>query len=133
MIMIKTYLISIITFFAIDMVWLGVVARNLYAKHLGFLMKTDINWIAALSFYFLFVAGLVFFVIHPALEKQSLFTAVVTGAFFGLIAYATYDLTNLATIKDWPILITAIDMIWGAVLASLVSAISYLIAMKVGV
>lgn len=131
--MIKTYLIALITFFAIDLVWLGLVARNFYAKYLGYLMKTDVNWIAGLSFYFLFVAGLVFFVISPALEKHALMTAILTGAFFGLIAYATYDLTNLATIKDWPILITIIDMVWGMILAGMVSGISYWIVTKLGV
>ncbi|MFH2118265.1 MAG: DUF2177 family protein [Candidatus Paceibacterota bacterium] len=129
---IKLYLIALPVFFAIDMAWLGLIAKNFYAKYLGFLMKADVNWLAALLFYFLFIVGLVFFVIAPALEKQSWTYALLAGALFGLITYATYDLTNLATIKDWPLLITVIDMIWGSVLAASVSVISFLLAQKLG-
>lgn len=128
----KLYLIALPVFFAIDMVWLGLVAKNFYAKQIGFLMKTQINWAAALSFYLLFIAGLVFFVISPALAKNSWTHALLAGAFFGLITYATYDLTNLATLKDWPILVTVIDLVWGATLAASVSVISYGIAVKLG-
>lgn len=127
---IKIYLMALTTFFAIDMVWLGFVAKNLYAKQLGFLMKSDINWIAALLFYALYIAGLTFFVITPALQKHSWMYAVLAGAFFGLICYATYDLTNLATVKNWPIIITVIDLIWGTVLAAAVSFVTYIVATK---
>lgn len=127
---IKIYLTALTTFFAIDIVWLGFVAKNLYAKQLGFLMKSDVNWIAALLFYALYIAGLAFFVITPALQKHSWMYAVLAGAFFGLICYATYDLTNLATVKNWPIIITVIDLIWGTVLAAAVSFLTYLVATK---
>jgi len=96
----KLYFIALPVFFAIDMVWLGLVAKNFYAKYLGFLMTPNVNWVAALVFYLLFIVGLVLFVISPALEKQSWTHALFMGALFGLISYATYDLTNLATIKD---------------------------------
>jgi uncharacterized membrane protein len=79
----------------------------------------------------LFISGLIIFVILPAIEKQSWVNAIIFGAFFGLITYATYDLTNLATLKDWPLLVTAIDLIWGTVLASSISLITYLIANKI--
>jgi uncharacterized membrane protein len=128
----KLYFIALPVFFAIDMIWLGLVAKNFYAKQIGFLMKADVNWIAAIIFYLLFVVGLVLFVITPALEKHSWVNAFLFGALFGLIAYATYDLTNLATIKDWPLLVTIVDLIWGMVLAALVSVISYFIAAKIG-
>lgn len=128
----KLYFIAFPVFFVIDMLWLGVFAKNFYAKQIGMLMKTDINWIAAIIFYLIFIAGLVLFVITPAIEKNSLIHAVLYGAFFGLVCYATYDLTNLAVAKDWPILVTIVDLIWGAVLASLVSIITYLIAHKIG-
>lgn len=128
----KLYLIALPVFFIIDMVWLALVAKGFYAKQIGFLMKPDINWAAAIIFYLLFIVGLVQFVITPALEKNSWLHAVLFGALFGLITYATYDLTNLATLKDWPILVTIVDLIWGAVLAAAVSSITYFIAVKIG-
>jgi uncharacterized membrane protein len=121
----KEYIIAVIIFFAIDMVWLGVIAKDLYAKELGHLLTNNVNWIAAIIFYLLFVVGVVFFVIHPAIEKNSLSYAIFGGILFGVITYATYDLTNLATLKDWPLKITIIDLIWGGTLSGLVSTISY--------
>ncbi|HBS92288.1 MAG TPA: DUF2177 domain-containing protein [Erysipelotrichaceae bacterium] len=121
------FLVVLVVFFAIDIFWLGVVARNLYAKYLGFIMSPNVNWAAALLFYVIFIIGVMVFVLQPALEKQSLMHAFIMGAFFGFVTYATYDLTNLATLKDWPITITIIDLIWGTVLSSSVSVISYLI------
>jgi uncharacterized membrane protein len=129
---IKLYLIALPVFFAIDMVWLGLVAKNFYRSQVGFLMKSDINWTAAILFYLLFIVGLVLFVITPAIEKGSWTHALLFGAFFGLIAYATYDLTNLATLKDWPLLVTIVDSAWGAVLAASVSTATYFIARKIG-
>ena len=129
---IKLYLIALPVFFAIDMIWLGFVAKNLYAKQIGFLMKPDINWTAAILFYLLFIVGLVIFVISPAIEKGSWAFALFSGALFGLITYATYDLTNLATLKDWPLLVTVIDLVWGSVLAASVSIITYVIANAIG-
>jgi len=128
----KLYLIALPVFFAIDMVWLGLVANNFYKKHIGFLMTSEVNLVAALIFYLLFIAGLVIFVITPALEKNSLPTALLLGALFGLMTYATYDLTNLATIKHWPVLVTVVDLLWGMTLSASVSAISFLIAKKLG-
>lgn len=128
---VKLYFLTLPVFFAIDMVWLGLIAKNFYAKQLGFLMRPDINWLAAIFFYLVFIAGLVFFVIEPALAKNSLLYAILAGALFGFIAYATYDLTNLATLKDWPLLVTVVDLAWGAFLSASVSAIAYLLATKV--
>jgi uncharacterized membrane protein len=127
----KLYFIALPVFFAIDMVWLGLVAKNFYRQQIGFLMKPDINWPAAIVFYLLFIAGLVTFVISPAFEKHSWFHALLFGAFFGLVTYATYDLTNLATTKDWPMLVTIVDLVWGSVLAASISVITYFIASKV--
>ena len=128
----KLYAIALPVFFAIDMVWLGLVAKNFYRSQIGFLMKSDINWLAAIIFYFLFIVGLVLFVVMPAFEKGSWTQALLFGALFGLITYATYDLTNLATLKDWPLLVTCVDLAWGAVLAASVSIATYLIAKKIG-
>lgn len=130
--LIKLYAIALLVFFAIDMVWLGLVANHFYKSQIGFLMKPDINWTAAILFYLLFIIGLVIFVIAPAMEKSSWTHALLFGALFGLIAYATYDLTNLATLKDWPILVTLVDLGWGATLGALVSVATYLIAGKIG-
>jgi len=128
---IKLYAIALPVFFAIDMIWLGLVANNFYKSQIGFLMKPDINWTAAIIFYLLFIVGLVLFVIAPAVEKGSWVYALLFGALFGLITYATYDLTNLATLKDWPILVTIVDLAWGATLGALVSVITYFIAGKI--
>ena len=129
---IKLYFITLPIFFAIDMVWLGLIAKKFYREQIGFLMKTNINWLAAIIFYLLFIAGLVFFVISPAVEKKSWLNALFVGALFGLLAYSTYDLTNLATLKDWPLLLSAVDIIWGMALSASVSLISYFIAIKLG-
>ena len=128
---IKLFLIALAVFFAIDMIWLVFVAKSFYHKHIGFLMKPDINWIAAIVFYLLFIAGLVTFVISPAVEKHSWLHALLLGALFGLVTYATYDLTNLATLKDWPVLVTIVDLIWGTVLSASISVITYLITSKI--
>ncbi len=128
---IKLYAIALPVFFAIDMVWLVLVAKNFYKSQIGFLMRPDINWTAAISFYLLFIVGLVLFVIAPAVDKSSWMQALFLGAFFGFITYATYDLTNLATLKDWPLLVTIVDLAWGTVLGSLVSVVTYFIAGKI--
>jgi len=127
----RLFIIALPVFFAIDMVWLALVAKKFYNQQLGFLLRPDVNWPAAIIFYLLFIAGLIVFVIAPAVAKQSWVHALLFGALFGLITYATYDLTNLATIKDWPLLVTMVDLIWGIVLAASVSVITYFIANKV--
>ena len=127
----KLFLIALPVFFAIDMVWLVLVAKKFYQEQIGFLMKPDINWLAAIIFYLLFIVGLVTFVISPAIEKHSWVHAILFGALFGLITYSTYDLTNLATVKDWPVLVTVVDLIWGTVLAASISVITYIIAGKI--
>ena len=124
---IKLYFIALPVFFVFDMVWLGVAAKKFYGEQIGFLMKTNINWLAAIIFYLLFIAGLVFFVISPAVEKKSWLNALFVGALFGLLTYSTYDLTNLATLKDWPLKVVLVDIVWGSVLSSLVSISGYFI------
>jgi uncharacterized membrane protein len=128
---VKLFLIALPIFVVIDMAWLVLVAKKFYQQQIGFLMKPDINWYAAIIFYLMFIAGLVIFVISPAVEKHSWVHAVFFGALFGLITYATYDLTNLATMKDWPLLVTVVDLIWGTVLAASISGITYFIAGKI--
>ena len=126
----KLFLVALPVFFLIDMVWLVLVAREFYKKQIGFLLKPDITWPAAIIFYLLFVAGMVAFVIIPSVAKHSWSHAVLYGALFGLITYATYDLTNLATMKNWPLTVTVVDLIWGMFVSSSVSVITYFIATR---
>lgn len=128
----KLYAIALPVFFALDMFWLGVVAKDFYRAQIGGLMTPNVNWIAAIIFYLIFIVGLVVFVIEPAVVQGNWSRALLFGALFGLVCYATYDLTNLAVAKDWPLLVTIIDLVWGAVLASSVSTITYFIAKKIG-
>jgi uncharacterized membrane protein len=124
---IKLYLIALPIFLILDGLWLGLIAKSFYAKQIGFLFKVDINWIAALIFYLLFIGALILFVINPAIEKGSLTHALLFGALFGFITYATYDLTNLATLKDWPIMVTIVDLIWGSFVTAAVASLTFLI------
>lgn len=127
---VKLYIIALPVFLVIDLIWLGFIAKNFYREQIGFLLSPDINWSAAIVFYLLFIAGLIVFVISPALEKRQWIDAMVMGALFGLITYATYDLTNMATIKGWPLVVTIVDLAWGATLSSSVSLITYFIVTK---
>jgi uncharacterized membrane protein len=123
---IKLYLLTLIAFFAIDMVWLGLVARGFYQQHLGFLLRSSPNWTAAIVFYLLFVLGILVFVVVPGLQAGSAKKVLLLGALFGVITYATYDLTNLATVKNWPLIVTVVDLAWGGVLATSVGYLGFL-------
>jgi len=122
----KLYLATLVAFFAIDMVWLGLVARSFYRRHLGFLLAPNPNWLAAIIFYLLFILGILLFVVLPGLKGNSLRITLLYAALFGLITYATYDLTNLATVKNWPVLVTVVDLIWGTVLSVAVSWVGFM-------
>jgi uncharacterized membrane protein len=119
------YVLTLVVFLAIDMMWLGFAAKGLYRKHLGGFLSENVNWTAAIIFYMLYIVGIFIFCISPSVEKQSLKHAILMGALFGFFCYATYDLTNLATLKDWPTAIVYIDIIWGAFLTAAVSASGY--------
>ena len=121
------YVITFICFFLIDMVWLGLVAKGFYRKHLGEALSSRVNWTAAVLFYLLFIFGLVVFVVRPMTIQNSPLNALFLGALLGLVCYATYDLTNLATLKDWPLAVTVVDLIWGTALGASVSFVSVLI------
>ncbi|MEO1514218.1 MAG: DUF2177 family protein [Bacteroidota bacterium] len=122
-----SYVLISLVFFAIDIVWLGFIGKNLYQKQLGHLLRADVNWTAAFVFYALYIVGIMVFCILPAAEQSSLWYAVTYGAFFGFITYATYDLTNLATLEGWPLPIVFIDITWGTFLGCLVSTAGYFI------
>jgi uncharacterized membrane protein len=119
------YGITVPIFFAIDLVWLVVVAKSFYRQHLGHLLAAEVRWGPAILFYLVFIAGLVFFAVRPALAAGSATRALGYGALFGLVTYATYDLTNHATLRDWPAIVTAVDLAWGSVLSASVAFLSY--------
>jgi uncharacterized membrane protein len=122
------YLVSVVTFFAVDMFWLVVIARNFYKTQLGSLMTDSIIWPVAIAFYLLFLVGLLIFVISPAIEAKDMMRAVLYGALFGFFTYMTYDLTNWSTLRDWPGLLSLVDMAWGTVLSTVVATVTYLVA-----
>jgi len=106
----KLYLLTIPLFFAIDMLWLGFIAKNFYQTRLQHLLSPEVNWPAAFSFYFIYIAGILFFAVRPGLEAASLGKACLYGALFGFFTYATYDLTNLATLREWPMAVVVVDI-----------------------
>ena len=114
----KLLLIALPVYFVIDILWLGLIARGFYRDQLGDLLRPETNWTAAIVFYLIFLVGLVVFVIQPAVDAGSWSEALWRGALFGFVAYATYDLTNLAVVRDWPLTMTIVDIAWGAVLAA---------------
>ncbi len=126
----KSYFISLAVFLAIDMVWLLVISKKFYSEKLGYLMAKNPNLVAALIFYMIFIAGLMFFVIQPALVQESWKYSLFAGILFGVVTYATYDLTNLATIRDWPVIVTVVDLIWGGILSGSTALISFLMISK---
>lgn len=123
----KVFSVAAVTFLVLDFAWLLLIARKMYQEQLGNLLGAT-KIIPASIFYLLYLVGLLFFVVYPALEKNSLMYALLAGALLGLLCYATYDLTNLATIKGWPALITVIDLIWGAAVTAVTSGITVFVA-----
>jgi uncharacterized membrane protein len=108
------YLSALLSFLLLDAVWLSLMGPRLYKPALGSLMASDVDWLAAVLFYAIYLAGLLVFAIAPALAEGAPGAALWRGAFFGLVAYATYDLTNQATLRDWPWAITVADLVWGS-------------------
>jgi uncharacterized membrane protein len=123
----------IVSFFAIDFVWLSTMNTRFYQPKLGSLMSAQPKLAVAAGFYLLYVVGVVALAVVPGLKEGAVVAALWRGALFGLLAYATYDLTNLATIRDWPWEVAAVDMIWGTVLTGTVSVIGYYAGRLIGV
>jgi uncharacterized membrane protein len=121
----KPYGVGLIVGLGLDLLWLGVVARTFYQRQIGHLLRPDVQWLPAVAFYLLYVAALVVFVVAPAVERQSLARALGFGAFFGLAAYAAYDLTSLALIRGFPLTAAVVDLAWGAFLSAAVSGAAY--------
>ncbi len=124
----KLYALTVPVFFIIDLIWLGVVAKGLYQKNLNYILSPQVNWPAAILFYLLFIAGILIFAVVPALSKNSWQHAMLYGALFGFFTYMTYELTNLALLKDWPLNIVIVDIIWGVVLCTAVATLSFILA-----
>jgi len=117
-----TYLTTLALFVALDAVWLGFVAKRFYRAELGGLMTNNVNVGAAVAFYLIYALGVVIFAVAPTGTWRD---ALAWGALFGFFAYATYDLTNLATVKDWPIRLTFVDLIWGTTITAVVAATAH--------
>jgi uncharacterized membrane protein len=130
---VKLYFLTLVIFLGLDSAWLGLVAPRFYQSQIGHLMAATPNLLAAGIFYLLFIALLVYFVVGPALRAGTIQNAALRGALFGLVTYATYDLTNLATLRDWPLLVTVVDLIWGTSLTAATSLISTWLGRKIGI
>ena len=118
------FVAALLAMAVIDGVWLGLVARSFYRRHLGPLMSDRPNWAAAVAFYLLYVVGVTVFAALPGAEAKSLTDAAWRGGLFGLVAYATYDLTNAATLRGWPNIVVVVDMAWGAILTAAISTVA---------
>ncbi len=128
---IRNFAISFISFLVLDAAWLAKIAPSFYKKHIGHLMAKSPNLTAAGIFYLIFISGFVFFVISPAIrDNLSLAQTALRGAVYGLVCYATYDLTNHATLKDWPVIVTTVDIIWGTLLTAATAFVTMLIVSK---
>jgi uncharacterized membrane protein len=121
-----------VVFFAVDMFWLGIVAKDFYRTQMGALLRTDFLWSAAILFYLLFLVGALYFAVLPAVHSGEWTRALMLGALFGFFTYMTYDLTNLATLKDWPLTLTIVDTLWGTTLSAIVATAGFFIAGFIG-
>lgn len=124
------YIATLLAFTLIDLVWLGVIAKRFYRRELGPLIADPINWAAGVAFYVIFAVGIVIFAVAPALDAGGVLRAGLFGALFGFFAYATYDLTNLATTKGFPLKLALVDMVWGTVLTGLAAAIATALTLR---
>ena len=125
------WIATAVVFGAADAAFLSQVAQRVYRPLIGEILRPDVGIPAAAAFYLIYVSGIVFFAVAPALEKQSLSVAVLNAAILGIVAYATYDLTNQATLRIWDIRVTVIDMAWGAFASALAAASAYLIVRRI--
>lgn len=122
------YLITFVVFLAIDFIWLNFIAKNLYSTRIGHLLAEKPNLVPAFIFYLIFVVGIMIFAIIPGYETKNILKTISLGALFGLLTYSTYDLTNLATMRNWPVSVTIIDIIWGTSISVVTSTAGYYIA-----
>ncbi len=125
------YVATAVVFFLLDFLWLGVVMRSFYAGHLGALMADKVNLFAAGAFYILYIVGIIIFAVAPALRSGNWTTALLFGALFGFFAYGTYDMTNLATLRGWPLAVTVVDLAWGTALTAASAVAGYVVTRAV--
>lgn len=125
------YVSTAIVFLGIDSIWLGVIAPAFYRKHLGEILLDQPNFLAAGLFYVIYIGGIVYFAISPALQGGGWVQAAISGAVLGFVAYATYDLTNWATLKNWSPVIVAADLAWGTFLTAAAATAGYFITRKI--
>lgn len=123
--LLKLYAACLFIFCSIDFLWVGLIAKKWYSREIGYLLVDSIHWLPVVGFYMLYAVGILIFVVFPALQLGSGTYALFYGAFLGLITYAAYDLTNLATLKNWPILLAVCDMLWGSFVTGITSVIVY--------
>lgn len=123
----KLFLALLPMMLLVDLVWLGVVMKDYYRAQIGHLMSGSVNWPPAVVFYLLFITGLIYFAVIPGVASGSIGKTFLIGAFLGLLAYGTYDLTNHATLKDWPVMMTLIDMAWGALLSGALASAGFIL------
>ena len=128
----KLYCLTVPVFFAIDMLWLGYLAKDFYQDNLGFILSPKVNWVAAICFYLIYIIGILIFAVRPALENGIWLKAMILGGLFGFFTYATYELTNMALIENWPFKIVVVDILWGVVLCSSVATTSFFIGKWLG-
>jgi uncharacterized membrane protein len=128
--LIKTYFLTLGVFLGIDSVWLLTMNKNFYGKYLGHLMAEKPNLLIAFGFYLINVVGMMILVINPALKDNSWNKLLIGAMVYGLCTYATYDMTNMATLKNWPTIVTIVDMIWGVTLTTAVSSVVFYILRK---
>ena len=122
------YGVAALVMLALDAVWLTIMANSFYRPLLGEIMLDGFRPAPAVVFYVLYVGGITVFALHPAFASGQWTTAAVHGALFGFFAYATYDLTNQATLKSWSMLVTLVDMAWGCFLTAVAATAGYLAA-----
>lgn len=122
------YLLTFVVFLVIDFIWLNFVAKNLYATKIGHLMAQNPKLVPALIFYLIYIVGVIIFAVLPGYESKNIWKTILLGALFGLLSYSTYDLINLSTLKDWPISVTIIDIIWGTSVTAVTSIAGYYIS-----
>lgn len=120
------YFAALFVFVVLDMAWLAAMASRLYRPTLGNILIADVNLPPAIMFYLFYPVGLVVFALMPALKSRSITMAAAYGALFGFLAYATYDLTNYSTLRNWTMQLTIIDLLWGTMLSATAAAVSYL-------
>ncbi len=126
------YIAVCVTLMLGDSLWLGVIAKNFFKSHLGALLREEFVWWAAILFYLLFAVGIIYFAVLPAVKEGAMLRALSGGALFGFMAYMAYDLTNYATLNNWPIGIILPDILWGTVISGIAAVVGFLASRLVG-